>query len=196
LINTVGDTVTAAVTFSAAVKVGLDGVPQLKLQIGGQTVYADYVSGSGSEQLVFQYKIVAGCNDADGISVGADALWIPNNGAALYGDITGLDGTPADLNHGSVADDIRYQVDTKGPEFQGGSKATATAVLENSSITDPIYTAQAKNDANDRGGVVSYRLKAEAWTHYNQFVIDADTGEVRFAPGVKPDYELAGAACL
>jgi hypothetical protein len=45
------------------------GTPRLVLNIGGSTVYADYVSGDGSKTINFEYTIQAGDNDADGISI-------------------------------------------------------------------------------------------------------------------------------
>ncbi|WP_052085000.1 Ig-like domain-containing protein, partial [Comamonas testosteroni] len=62
-----GDTLAFVVNASEAVLV--NGVPKLALDIGGHTVFADFVAGSGSSTLVFHYTIQAGDNDADGISV-------------------------------------------------------------------------------------------------------------------------------
>lgn len=72
-----GDTLTFVVNTSEAVLV--NGVPQLALDIGGTTVFADFVAGSGSSTLVFQYTVRAGDNDADGIRVGG----LSTNGATL-----------------------------------------------------------------------------------------------------------------
>ena len=64
-----GDTLIFAVNTSETVLV--NGVPRLLLDIGGSTVFANLVSGSGTSTLVFQYTVQAGDNDADGISVSA-----------------------------------------------------------------------------------------------------------------------------
>ncbi|WP_194271047.1 Ig-like domain-containing protein, partial [Comamonas testosteroni] len=64
-----GDTLTFTVNISETVLV--NGVPRLLLDIGGSTVFANLVSGSGTSTLVFQYTVQAGDNDADGISVSA-----------------------------------------------------------------------------------------------------------------------------
>ncbi len=79
-----GDTLTFVVNTSEAVVV--NGVPRLALDIGGHTVFADLVAGSGTSTLVFQYTVQAGDNDADGISVGA----LSANGATLR-DVAGND---------------------------------------------------------------------------------------------------------
>ncbi|WP_171832488.1 Ig-like domain-containing protein [Comamonas thiooxydans] len=64
-----GDTLTFTVNISETVLV--NGVPRLLLDIGGSTVFANLVSGSGTSTLVFQYTVQAGDNDANGISVSA-----------------------------------------------------------------------------------------------------------------------------
>lgn len=51
--------------------VTVEGTPYIELNIGGSTVHASYVSGSGSSALVFRYSVVSGDNDSNGISVGA-----------------------------------------------------------------------------------------------------------------------------
>ncbi len=58
---TTGATVTLTVTFSAAVTVA-GGTPTIALNDGGT---ANYVSGSGSNALVFSYTVAAGQNAAD-----------------------------------------------------------------------------------------------------------------------------------
>lgn len=69
---------TFSVNFSENVTV-TGGTPNLAVTIGGTTVNAAYVSGSGSTALVFSYTVLAGQQDADGISIGA----LQANGAVL-----------------------------------------------------------------------------------------------------------------
>ncbi|UVL18711.1 Ig-like domain-containing protein [Pseudomonas sp. B21-044] len=96
-----GDVLTFVINTSEAVMV--DGVPRLALDVGGRTVYADFVAGSGTPTLVFQYQIQAGDNDADGIQV----LGLSANGASLH-DAAGNQLTPALNNigdsHGVIVD--------------------------------------------------------------------------------------------
>ena len=68
VLNT-GDKVIITLTFSENVTV--TGTPRIALTVGSSTVYADYVSGSTTTALVFEYIIASGNSDADGISVGA-----------------------------------------------------------------------------------------------------------------------------
>ena len=57
------------------------GTPQLALGIGSETRQAAYVSGSGTDALVFQYTVQPTDMDPDGISVAATALTL--NGATI-----------------------------------------------------------------------------------------------------------------
>jgi hypothetical protein len=76
-----GDVLTFTVNTSESVLVDINsGTPRLAINLGGNTVYADYVSGSGSSALVFNYIVQAGENDSDGIAL-TGALDL--NGATL-----------------------------------------------------------------------------------------------------------------
>ncbi|WDY55825.1 Ig-like domain-containing protein [Pseudomonas sp. PSKL.D1] len=103
-----GDTLTFVVNTSEAVIV--DGVPKLALDMGGRTVFADFVAGSGTPTLVFQYRIQAGDNDGDGIQV----LGLSANGASLH-DAAGNALTPG-LN--GVGDSRGVTVDTSAPSVE------------------------------------------------------------------------------
>ena len=70
------------------------GAPQLQLTIGATARAATYVSGAGTNALLFRYTVVAGDADGDGIAVGALVL----NG----GTITDALGNPATLTLNSV----------------------------------------------------------------------------------------------
>ena len=47
----------------------ITGVPRLSLVIGSSTVYANYLSGTGTNQLTFRYTVQTGDLDNDGISL-------------------------------------------------------------------------------------------------------------------------------
>jgi len=103
-----GDTLTFVVNTSEAVIV--DGTPRLALDVGGRTVFADFVAGSGTPTLVFQYRIQAGDNDADGIQV----VGLAANGATLH------DAAGNALNPGltAVGDSAGIIVDTRLPSVE------------------------------------------------------------------------------
>jgi len=81
-------------TFSENVTV--TGTPQLGVVIGAATVQADYVSGSGTNQLTFSYTVQNGDNDMDGIALGNLTL---NGGtiqdAATNNAVLTLNGVPS-----------------------------------------------------------------------------------------------------
>ena len=88
-----GDTISLTVTFSVAVTV--TGTPQLALVIGTDTTpRANYASGSGTQTLQFDYEVVAGDEDTDGIA-------FPINALALNGGTITASGTAANLEIGA-----------------------------------------------------------------------------------------------
>ena len=81
-----GETIQATVSFSEVVTVS--DLPQLTLNIGGIGKPAAYVSGSGTTQLVFEYTVVSGDEDTDGVSIDG-----------LSGTVTDTTGNLADLTN-------------------------------------------------------------------------------------------------
>jgi len=100
-----GDTLTFVVNVSENVIV--EGSPRLAIDMGGNTVFADYVAGSGTGTLVFQYSIKPGDNDADGISVNS----LQSNGATLRD----TSGNAMNLALNNVGDSSGVIVDTTAP---------------------------------------------------------------------------------
>jgi len=106
LVNT-GDIINATVTMDEAVTVS--GTPELTLNIGGTDVVALYVSGSGTANLVFQYTIVSGQTDADGISIAENSINLAG------GSITDIAGNTASITHVTVSADSDFLVDAVAP---------------------------------------------------------------------------------
>jgi len=125
-----GDVVTATVTMSEATLVNTTGTkPQLALNIGGTTVYADYTSGSGTTSLVFTYAIKGGQADANGISIPANALSL--NG----GTLADAAGNAAVITHAAVTDNASYLVDTTAPTTGALALAADTGSSASGGIT-------------------------------------------------------------
>lgn len=120
-----GEVVSATTTFSGAVTV--TGTPQLTLNVGGSNKTANYTSGSGTTALVFSYTIQSGDLDANGISIGANAL-------ALNGGTIGGSGETAVITHSSVADNASHKVDAVAPTVLSLSFTSAAGA-------DNTYTA-------------------------------------------------------
>jgi hypothetical protein len=87
-----GQTFSVTVNYNTAVVV--TGTPRLSLAIGpiGAPVFKDaiYAAGSGTSELVFQYSVVAGDNDPDGVQLMSSA---PTGGT--ISDATGLIASPS-----------------------------------------------------------------------------------------------------
>jgi hypothetical protein len=142
------------------------GRPQLALQIGAETVLADYASGSGSSTLTFRYDIAAGQSDGDGISVAVNSVHLDN--AKIFNAY----GSKAVLTHAPVPDNAAYLVDTAAPLFKG-----AYTVAEN----ETTITVLAATDSS----AVSYSLTNSD----GQFMLSRD-GRLSF---VQPkDFEKPG----
>jgi len=107
----IGDTLTFKVTFDEIVNV--TGIPQLMLNVGGQTIAANYVSGTGTTELVFTYQVVTGVDDTDGISIDSLSL---NNASILD-----VDGNSIDASLVAVGDTTQVLVD-------GGTKVLSVGV--------------------------------------------------------------------
>ena len=98
---TVGDYILVQVRFGAQ-RVTVTGTPQLTVNIGGNDRKFNY---SGEDTvLFFNYQVVSGDEDYDGISIAANSLSL--NG----GSMTDSNGDAVSLEHGAVAADARQQV--------------------------------------------------------------------------------------
>jgi len=104
------DSVDIEVQFSEALTV--IGSPGLSLQVGAQTRSAQYVGAKTGDAsvLVWRYTVQAGDNDADGISIGANALNLGSNGS-----IRDAFGNQAVLNHAAPLGLVPVLVDTTAP---------------------------------------------------------------------------------
>ena len=116
----VGDTITFEVELDESVDIiTTNGVPQLKLNIGGVTKLVDYVSGSGGKTLIFDYTVASGDFDADGIEVTSIDL---NSGTAQ-----GESGSDVNLELAKpIVIPLAAKVDAKGPVIQSVSSGDQT----------------------------------------------------------------------
>ena len=125
-----GDVVEVTATFNEAVVVNATGnKPQVQLNIGGTLVYAAYASGSGTTDLLFNYTILAGQNDVDGISYSANALGL-NSGTLLDAA-----GNAAIITADLRADNLNYKVDTSAPTVTITSDKSTLLAGQTAAIT-------------------------------------------------------------
>ncbi len=109
-----GDALDFTVNFDEAVTVDTaGGTPRLAITLDtGGTVYANYLSGSGSTALVFRLTIANGQQDSNGIAIGTN---LQSNGATLR-DAAGND-TATTLNN--VGATSAVLVDAAPPQVTG-----------------------------------------------------------------------------
>ncbi|WP_413044195.1 DUF4347 domain-containing protein [Pseudomonas sp. YJ42] len=128
-----GQTLEFAVTFDDAVVVGANGgTPRIAITLDtGGTVFAEYVSGSGGNTLIFSYTVAPGQVDLTGIAV---ATTIQSNGGSLS-DTLGNDANLALAGIPSTAGvQIRAGLDAGDPEFR---VATPSAPVITPSVSSP-----------------------------------------------------------
>ena len=117
----VGDHLDFTFTFDEAVAV--TGSPHLALAIGTMVRYAEYVSGSGTNTLVFRHTVEAGDRDTNGITMGGLTL---NGGTVkdLAGNAADLSFTGPSTADVNIATPAPVIVSTEGPSA-GSYKAGA-----------------------------------------------------------------------
>ncbi len=151
-----GDVIPITVVFSEAVYVSTaGGTPTLALETGTTDRTASYVSGSGSETLVFNYTVQSGDTSADLAYTGTGAL-VLNSGTIE--DAAGNNATltlPAAAADGSLSDNKALVIDGGAPTLSAqtanaGSKTitltTSEAVTGSPAAGD--FTVTANNVSN------------------------------------------------
>lgn len=154
-----GETLTFNVNFNEAVLVDTSGgTPRIALTVGGTTRYATYVSGSGSNTLVFSYVVVNGDSDSDGITVGA----LSTNGGSVRDiagndastTINGMGSTTAVLVDGTVASVTGISATSGNGSYGAGS--TITITVDFSSAVDVDTTGGTPSLSLSSGGTAIY----------------------------------------
>ena len=97
-------------TFGFSLPVTVVGDPQLEFSVttpGPQNEFASYLSGSGSNELVFSYTVLAVDDDDDGIWLDADSLRLDSDDS-ITGTVNGLD---ANLDHTALNKLENHRID-------------------------------------------------------------------------------------
>ncbi len=159
-----GQNLDFTVNLSEAVLVDTSGgTPGFTVTVGTDTVYATYVSGSGTSALLFRVTLVDGLQDADGISVSGA---IDLNGATLQ-DAAGNEIVPT-LN--SVGPTTGVLVDSVRPTATIAIADTVLAPLETTTVTitfSEAVTGLSTDDFAVANGMLSGLASADGgvtWT--------------------------------
>ena len=119
-IYTEGEKVEVTLTFNETVTV--INTPQVTLNIGGSDKSAEYMTGTGTAKLVFEYTIDTGNEDTDGIEIQADQLSMNN------GTIRDIVGNTATLTHPALPPQPDHKVDAVRPRLNtDGLAVTSTS---------------------------------------------------------------------
>ena len=151
-----GDLLTFTLTFPYAVTV-LGGVPRLTLNVGGTTRYANYVSGTGTDTLIFTHTVLIADNDSNGISVSST---LDLNGSTLT--YTGTNGVGSCSTSLSVPSTSTVKVDNIAPIVSSVSAPSNATYYLNNNMTFTATMSEATIVTGtprlvfDVGGVTTY----------------------------------------
>ncbi len=166
-----GEEIEVRLTFSRPVAV--TGVPRLALVIGNARRMAAYVSGSGTNELAFRYRVLPADTDPDGFDVPEDALEV-GAGASIV--IAGGSAV-ADVALGSAAlENVEGQGVTGGggtdPYF--GAAEYEFELVED--VAGPLVVGTVTAE-DPFGGEVTYELGDGS---EGLFELDAESGDVTY----------------
>ncbi|MDD0977135.1 DUF4347 domain-containing protein [Pseudomonas fontis] len=182
-----GDVLNFTVNTSESVVVSTaGGTPRLAVDVGGVIYYANYVSGSGTGTLVFQYVVQAGSNDGNGLQaagtldlnggsvndaagnqltlalngLGSTAGVLVDTAAPTVGGVVAIDASPS--NAGSVRYTLTFNETVSGvdiSDFNLNFTGTASGTISSvTSLDGRTYTVL----VSALGGVGSLRLDLNA----------------------------------
>ncbi|WP_170111793.1 Ig-like domain-containing protein [Photobacterium frigidiphilum] len=151
-----GDAINVTVSFDEAVTVM--GTPRLLLDTGTTDRYANYISGSGSAALTFQYTVQAGDTTSDLDYTNTSALSL-NSGTIK--DSAGNDATltlPSPGTANSLGASKAIAIDTTEPTITIGSDKPSLKAGETAALTFTLSEASsdfANGDITVVGGILS-----------------------------------------
>ncbi len=167
-----GDTLSFTINTDEAVTVDTSGgTPRLALDVGGTTVYASYVSGSGSSALVFSYTVQAGDTDTDGITVGT----LQANG----GTLTDTAGNSMTLTLNSVGSTSNVLIDTTGPTVAAVSVPGNGTYVDGSTLDFTVQFDEAVS-VDTTGGTPRIALTIGSSTVYASYLSGSGSSSLVF----------------
>lgn len=165
--TTTPDVLTVSVIFSEAVTASVGA--HLPILVGANTRQANFLDSIGTT-IRFTYTIVSGDNDADGISIPANAVFADSN--IEYKDIAGKD---VPRTHNAVADNALFRVDTVLPTNESTLSFTDTG-----SDTSDKKTSDNRIFASNIGpdGLIEYQVDgAGPWLPGTNGMFGAELGD-------------------
>lgn len=151
------ETIQVTATFSEAVTV--TGVPFLRLSVGSSVQPADYASGSGSAAIVFEYTVMAGDRDEDGVSIPENPIIKPGADATIKNAGGTAKGTDANPNYSGKSDQSGHKVDgyTPPPAAAPGAGPTVSSMR--------ISSSPASGDTYGEDEKIEVEVSWSAWVY-------------------------------
>ncbi|NIK66836.1 S-layer homology domain-containing protein [Paenibacillus sp. BK720] len=150
-------------------KVTVTGTPTLPITIGSSTVQAAYVTGTGTDSLVFTYTVLAGQVDLNGISVGTSLN-------LNSGTIADAAGNAADLALASVGSTSNVLVDAIAPTIEGVDLPADDTYLAGEQLNFTVHYDEAVTVT----GTPSISITIGAATVQAQYVSGTGTKDLLF----------------
>lgn len=162
--------------------VEVTGTPQIALDLDGTTVFADYISGSGTTSLLFRYTITG--SDVD--LTGADMTSFNLNG----GTVKDLSGNDADLTFAGPVNAVAAIVDGDTPYVVNYLTPTPTTYSPGQNIEFSLVFSEVVNVAS---GVPEVNLDIDGSTVAAQYQSGSGTDTLTFSyPVITGDVDLDG----
>lgn len=180
---TTGQVVDVRVTFSEAVNVDTSGgTPHILMETGGTDRYADYVSGTGTAVLVFNYTVQGGDTSGD-LDVHAMNNQLDVNGgtiADVAGNSSGGD-APTDVEAGSLAGSKAIVIDTTAPAVTDTSASTADGDYNAGDVIVVTLTTSEAVTVDTTGGTPRILLETGATDRYATYSGGTGTTTLSFS---------------
>jgi len=150
---TTGDTLNFIVRFTEKVFVtAISDTPVLKLTIGNSTHNMNYISGSGTSDLLFRYIVQKGDLDKNGVTLGSSIV-------VVNSVITNLPGNQASLSLKNIPALSNIKIDAVAPLFVI-TGAENISVCENAEIVSVGNTANITDE--ESGELVTWKIISNA----------------------------------
>ncbi|MGI2154616.1 DUF4347 domain-containing protein, partial [Shewanella oncorhynchi] len=166
-----GQSLDFTVNTSEAITVG--GTPRIALTLGASTVYASYLSGTGSSALTFRYTVQSGDLDTDGIAIAGS---IEANGGTLKEG----SGNTLNLVLNSIGSTTAVLVDAVPPTV-----SSVTVPTDNTYAVDDtlIFTVSSTENVtvNTGGGTPRIVLTIGGTTRYASYISGSGTSNLVFS---------------
>ncbi|MCU8039933.1 Ig-like domain-containing protein [Shewanella sp. SM69] len=170
-----GQSLDFTVNTSEAIIVG--GTPRIALTLGASTVYASYLSGTGSSALTFRYTVQSGDFDTDGIAIAGS---IEANGGTLKEG----SGNTLNLVLNSIGSTTAVLVDAVPPTVSSVTVPTDNTYAVGDTLSFTVSSTE-NVTVNTGGGTPRIVLTIGGTTRYALYISGSGTSNLVFSYAVQ-----------